>query len=385
MFGLTGMTLLITSAALLVVVVLIAVIVLPRRRRPGVWKYIEQALAVVLAMGLALSTVFLLLNRSNHWYGSWGDLTASSELGTVSTTSFGAPLAQSAEFRQETGGDLTALQTDPRSNSALGHVDPQDSDGQWLEVTIGPMQGSKTDLRVSSLVWLPPGYVEDAQRSYPVLVAFPGVPGSITTYRDDLGIDGMVRSAVDSGSMQAPIIVVPGVFPNNQDTECMDGAAGPWETWTNHDLRQWISTHLRPVADRQAWAVTGYSAGGWCSAMMAVRHPDHFGWGISLSGYFSPTNSAGGPVNNVDDPRYQLADIAQQKRPDIGLWVFAAGQDAPAVAAVEQFAPHVSSPTSLVSVRSEFGGHRTASWVQPQQESLAWLGQVSPWFAPKKP
>ncbi|WP_198673445.1 esterase family protein [Kocuria sp. CPCC 104605] len=230
---------------------------------------------------------------------------------------------------------------------------------------------------------MPPKYVETPDRSYPVVVGFPGVPGSTSTYRDEMKINELVMHDVKNNAMQAPIMVFPQVFPNNADTECVDGKSGQWETWITTDLRSWITTNLRTISDRKAWATTGYSAGGWCSAMVSMRHPDQYGWGISLAGYFAPEYSKDQQQDDPKDPKYQLDKVAQEQKPDIGLWAFAAGQDQPAVDALNKFKPSVAAPTSLVTSFSQTGGHRTPVWIQPQQDSLAWLGQVSPWFAPE--
>ncbi|WP_181954339.1 alpha/beta hydrolase [Kocuria coralli] len=381
MLSITGMPVLIVSFVLFVVMLAVALVVLPRRRRPGLRKYVEQAVTILLVVFLALSTTFLYLNRDNHWYGAWGDLFANNDIGAVSTTDFGSAVAQNASYKETTGGDLTDLQRDPQSNPALGEVSSKDSTGQWLNVTMAPSSGSKTQLSVDALVWLPPGYVGTPDRSYPVVVAFPGVPGSPGTYQNGLRIDDLILDNVDSGSMQAPIVVVPDVFPDNADTECVDGAAGKWETWISTDMRTWITTNLRTVPDRQAWAVSGYSAGGWCAAMISLRHPDQYAWGISLAGYFDVEYTPGQVQNDPDDPRYQLDQLAGKKKPDVALWAFAGGQDQPALDALHGFQSHVSAPTSLIATTSEAGGHRTPVWVTPQQDSLKWLGQVSPWFA----
>lgn len=383
MLTITGLPVLVTAAILLVLLVLVALLVLPRRRGPGIRKYLEQAVVLVLVVFLALSTVFLYLNRDNNWYGTWGDLWANNDIGQITSDDHGATLAQNANFQEKTGGNLTDLQRNPQSNPALGTVKPQDESGQWLSVQISPTSNSKTQLTVDALVWLPPEYVETPDRSYPVVVGFSGVPGSNTTYRDEMKINDLVLQNVKNNAMQAPIMVFPQVFPKNADTECVDGKAAQWETWITTDLHSWITTNLRTINDRKAWATTGYSAGGWCSAMISMRHPEQFAWGISLAGYFAPEYSKGQEQNDPNDPKYQLDKVAQDNKPDIGLWAFAAGQDQPAVDALHKFQPSVSAPTSLVTNVSQTGGHRTPVWIQPQQDSLAWLGQVSPWFAPE--
>ncbi|MDO5619023.1 alpha/beta hydrolase [Kocuria sp.] len=383
MFNITGLPILITSAVLFVLLLLVALLVVPRRRGPGVRKYVEQAVALVLVIFLALATTFLYLNRDNNWYGAWGDLFASNDIGTIDSNSYGSTLAQNATYKQQTGGTLTDLQRNPQSNPALGSVSSRESTGQWLNVTIKPTSTSKTQLTVDALVWLPPGYVANSDRSYPVVVGFPGVPGSVSTYQNGLDIDNLVLKNVQNKTMQAPIMVFPDVFPKNADTECVDGKAGPWETWITQDLRSWITTNLRTVNDRKAWATTGYSAGGWCSAMISMRHPDQYGWGISLAGYFDVEYSSGQQQDDPKDPKYLLDQVAQQQKPDIGLWAFAAGQDQPAIDSLNKFKPSVTAPTSLVSNISQTGGHRTPVWITPQQDALNWLGQVSPWFAPE--
>lgn len=156
MFTITGLPILITSAVLFGVFLLVALLVLPRRRGPGIRKYLEQAVVLMLVMVLALSTVFLYLNRDNNWYGAWGDLWANNDIGHITSNDYGATLAQSANFQEKTGGNLTNLQRNPQSNPALGTVNSQDDSGQWFSVKISPTSGSKTQLTVDALVWVAP-------------------------------------------------------------------------------------------------------------------------------------------------------------------------------------------------------------------------------------
>ncbi|MDO5645427.1 MAG: alpha/beta hydrolase-fold protein [Dermabacter sp.] len=382
MFSIIGLPVLLTSSVLFALVLVVALVVVPRRRAAGARAYVEQAVVVLLVILLALSTVFLYLNRENNWYGTWGDLLANNDIGHISSTTYGAALAPNPAPTQQTNAQLTDLQRAPRTNPALGDVSADDADGQWLSVTMAATSASTTQLSVHALIWLPPGYVEDSTRSYPVVVGFPGIPGSVSTYRDTFHIDRMVLDNVREGRMQAPIMVFPSVFPRNADTECVDGKDGTWETWITTDMRAWITTNLRAVNEPAAWATTGYSAGGWCASMIAMRHPDQYSWGISLAGYFHAEYAPGQIQDDPEDARYRLDQVAEHERPAVALWAFAGGDDQPAINDVKDIEKSIGAPTTLVANISERGGHRPRMWMTPQRTAFSWLGQVSPWFAP---
>ncbi len=368
------------ALTLLAAAVVIAVVVLPRRWGPGWRKHVEQTVVLVLVTVLAVTTLFLELNADNVWYGSWSDLMGGNATAPAASTRVGAPDPTVDRPVSLTGLEFSALQHDPRSDPDFGpQLDSDARDGQWVSF---PFTGPTTGITQNVTVWLPPSYLSHPDQAYPVITAFTGYPGSPDTYIRTVRYDQIIRDQVSRGKMREAIVVIPDMFPGDLDTECVDGAHGKYESWVAVDLVDWIGTNLRVASDPQAWATTGYSAGGWCATMFAVRHPQRWPRAINLAGYFAPEYSPGQEWIDPADHRYDLGATVAEQRPAVNIWFFTGGQDDDPRKAVAGFRRYISAPTSLTITVSSSGGHRADVWTPAMGDSLAWLGATSGYFAP---
>ena len=378
-FELTGWPVLTVVTVVAVLLLAVTVVVLPRDRRPGLRKYVVQLVCVLLVAALALAGIFLKMNMDNQWYSSWEDLFSDGG-GPVATATVGAvPVAAKAvqDLPHET---FSAVQSDPVENTAFGaQLDPAGTSGQWVSFSI---PGPRSGLTQEATAWLPPSYMSQPQRAYPVITAFTGFPGDVRTYTKSMDIAQHIRSSISDGSLREAIVVIPDVYPGNNDTECVDSTHGHWDTYVSKDVVSWIRTNLRVSTDRNAWATLGYSAGGWCSSMHTVRHPEIWATSINLAGYFTPMYTPGQRWDTEDPASYDLARVVRREKPDVDIWFFSGGEDDISRRAVKNFAPAVSAPTGLVTNISESGGHRVALWEAQLTPALTWLGRTSPGFAP---
>ncbi|WP_233542822.1 alpha/beta hydrolase-fold protein [Kocuria tytonis] len=201
------------------------------------------------------------------------------------------------------------------------------------------------------------------------------------TYTKAMDIAHHIRTGVSEGTMREAIVVIPDVYPGNNDTECVDSSHGRWETYVSRDVVSWTRQNLRVSDDRRAWATLGYSAGGWCSTMFTVRHPEIWASSVNLAGYFHPMYTRGQQWKTADPASYDLAALVRRNRPDVDMWFFSGGEDKISRDAIRAFSPSVSAPTGLVSNISQSGGHRVALWEAQLDPALTWLGRTSPAFA----
>ncbi|MCG2624666.1 esterase family protein [Arthrobacter sp. I2-34] len=378
-YELTAWPVLALSLLLLTVSVVVAVAVLPRHRTPGLAKYLLQAVAIVLVSLLTLWTLFLKLNADNQWYASWADLFADGATGPARTAVVGAPLRQVSHPTPLARGHFSALQRHPASNPAFGaSLKKTAPNGQWVSFAFsGPTTGITRQVEL----WLPPSYLARPDQAYPVITAFSGYPGSPSTYAKSLHYGSTVMDQVRHGLLREPIVVVPDMYPANLDTECVNGSEGKYESYVADDLVPWIRTNLRTVDNPQAWATSGYSAGGWCASMFSVRHPKVWANSINFAGYFSPDYSPRQHWVRAGDPRYNLGQVVARHKPDVAIWFFSGGEDRRPLRSLASFRPHVEAPTTLVTNITPFGGHRLDVWRQQVGASLAWLGGISGYFA----
>ena len=135
-------------------------------------------------------------------------------------------------------------------------------------------------------VYLPPGYASSG-RAYPVIYEVPWpLEGGWTTA---IHVTGILDTLIDTGVMPASIVV----FVNET------GGPDPVSECANSiDHRQWlerylidevvpyVATHARTIDTAAARSILGFSYGGFCAPMLALRHPDLFGTAIAFSGYY---------------------------------------------------------------------------------------------------
>lgn len=378
-FELTGWPVFVITVTLAVVVLLIAVFLVPRYRKPGMLKYVIQFVSILLVTILTLLVIFFKLNNDNQWYGNWGDLVTGGDGGSVVTQTTGLTTPAGSPVTELPHEPFTDPQRNPQNIKEIGaQLDPSASSGQWATFELS---GKASHVTQQVTVWLPPSYFTDKDRAFPVITAFTGFPGSVQTYTKSMNLDQHIKSAVRDSGLREPIVVIPDVFPGNHDTECVDGNHGKYETFVSQDVVSWVRENLRTSTEPRAWSTLGYSAGGWCSSMFTVRHPEIWGHSINMAGYFAPDYSKGQEWVTADPAGYDLAQVVEKNKPDVNIWFFTGGEDTPAIKAVEKFKDSVKDPTGLVINTSQTGGHRVPLWTAQIEPSLKWLGQVSPYFA----
>lgn len=375
--------------SLAVVVFCATAFLVPRLWKKGVLKYVVQGFSVLVTIILVVLASAVFLNSQSNWFPSWSSFTGNPSEEPVSEQSYGADTSghQAAHIHRVTSGRPSPLQENIQTNPIFAsHIPADTSRGAYMTVSVeGQASGETHDV----LTWLPASYFQDSHRFYPVIVAFPGFPGSLSTYQDDLHIDQRINDAVAAGDMQDAIVVIPDVMHGNNDSECVDGTQGSknspaprTETFIAQDLTGWVQQNLRTINKPSAWATSGYSAGGWCSSMIALRHADIFGASLNQSGYFEPIYSDGQQWNDQNDSRYLLADRVKADKPATNVYFFASEDDPLAMDSLPAFVSAVEKPTSLVVQTIPIGGHRPDIWVIGINLGLKHLGNDLKYFAP---
>jgi S-formylglutathione hydrolase FrmB len=159
-----------------------------------------------------------------------------------------------------------------------------------------PWTGGK-GTTVDVTVYTPPGYDPNGSRRYPVIYEAP------TGYRLWDGATNArtaLDTLIDSGAIPATIVVfidsIGGPYP---DTECADSFDHRqwYDTFASKTVVAWTDAHFLTIAEQRARAIMGMSEGGYCAAILLLRHPDVFGTSISFSGYYEA--GGGGTVSTA--------------------------------------------------------------------------------------
>jgi len=359
----------------------VAAVVLTARLRRGWLAAVGRALLILLVVVLTLATTGAYLNDANGWYASWSDLAGIAGAQQVATRGPGA--AAAAAGRSAATGATAGSADSPGPGSAPS-ISALPSPGQRMQTYTyrGPVSGVTGQIDV----YLPAAYQSPAAagRRYPVLEAFHGYPGSPSGWTHTMGLESTVDGLVNGHRIAPPIVVVPQIdVPLGQDGECVDAPAGPrLETWLTRDVPVFVEQRFRVEPQRSGWATMGYSAGGWCSAMAGVLHPDTYGAAIVLSGYFAPSFSTTPPAGTASVlARYNLVQVVRRYSPAVALWI-QAGRQSPYWGQTQTFLSAVRPPTSVTTVIQSDTGHRWSVWKAQLPVALTWLGGHLPGFAP---
>lgn len=361
-------------------VVLFGVTVALMPRLAGGWTRVLARVGLQLLLNSSiLLLAAVILNNQFGFYASWTDLFGDGSL-TATTSSRGSTV-RTALTAMPVGPGFAAF---PAPRHALPAL-PQPGARQQIYQVTGP----KSHLEGQIRVYLPASYQEAsaARRTYPVIIGLHGYPTQPLLWFTGMHVDQHIDAAVAMHRMGEAIVVVPqSNIPLATDTECVDGNAGgpQMETWLAKDLPAWIVDHFRVRRNRTSWAVAGYSAGGWCSAMIAMRHPDVFGAGIVMSGYFRPDFTNAYRPYRPSDAGWQRCDLvamAAHEPPPLALWI-QSGQPNRFDTVLHQFLAAVRPPTSVTLMEQPNAGHRIDVWSADLPTALEWLGAKLPGFAP---
>ncbi len=343
----------------------------PRLRHRGM-RLATRSGQVLLLNAVVVLLSFVVLNDQYVFYASWADLFGSS-----------AP-----DVRTHHGGTVREALAAPVRGPGLGKPRATKA-GQFALPQAGsrlqtyevrdPASGQLGQV----LVYLPAGYQPRSKRTYPVIMGlhgFPAVPQSFVAYNFLSTADQLTREH----RLAPTIVVIPQIdLPNQVDTECLNGPPGDpqAETWLSRVVPDWVVQHFRVRTSRTSWATMGYSYGGWCSALLTMRHPDVFGAGIVIEGYFRPEFERGySPLSRTQLGRLDLTWQAAVAPPPVALWIFASRQDHAAYPTTSRFLRAARPPLSITSVIVPEGGHRAAVFDPYVSTALAWLGQTLPGF-----
>ena len=140
------------------------------------------------------------------------------------------------------------------------------------------------------IVWLPPGYDEDASRRYPVLYMHDGrqvFDPRTSTWGKDWGVDDVAQVLVPAGGMEACIVVASDCTARRNEEYGIGPVGEAYRTWLTDELKPAVDAAFRTDPARNA--VAGASMGGLVSFLIAWRRPDLF----QAAGVLSPAFGSG--------------------------------------------------------------------------------------------
>jgi len=360
---LTGSAFLLVAVMAVLTTVAATVTLWNRARGPILLRGLQRAGLLLTCQLAAVLLAAVVVNDNLSLYASWGDLVGS-----------------------EPSGSIQADTVDPTAGAGSGNgPSGPGSPGQALggsgrlreETVTGPASG------VTAKVWvlLPADYDKPGStRRYPVVEFLPGFPGTPTTWLHALQLQSVMDTEVSAGRVRPFIAVLPTMnVAAPRDTECVDVAHGPRvATWLATDVPDVVGRQVRALPTGGAWALAGYSTGGFCAVKLAMTYPTTFGSAAVLSGYFSPSSAAGltdlfggdQDARHRNDPMWLLA---HRRPPAIAVLTVASEQDPSTAQPTRAFQAAVRPPMRAAQLFLAAGGHNTGLWTAVEPQVLQWL------------
>jgi enterochelin esterase-like enzyme len=143
------------------------------------------------------------------------------------------------------------------------------------ESLVGNLEGEAVDRDV--IVFLPPSYLKDKHRRYPVVYALHGFSIGAEQWTHEIHVPQTIEGAFAQGA-QEMIVVLPdsktvyggSMYSDSQTT-------GNFERFIYHDVVNYVDAHYRTIPNRQSRGLVGHSMGGYGALRIGMQHPEVFG------------------------------------------------------------------------------------------------------------
>ncbi|MFJ8041107.1 alpha/beta hydrolase [Kitasatospora sp. NPDC096147] len=296
----------------------------------------------------------------------------------------------SAAARDGSSGSPSAAQSStppPKPSKVLMPSGPAADLKKVRDTAAGPIMmttltGAKSGVSGKVWVWLPPEYGDPkfAKTGFPVLTLYAGGQSAgYNTWTDNqLPIQEIGAQLSKEGKAHPFILVMP---VQNLETaearalECSDIPGQPKiGTWMSQDIPDFVKANFRTVKGRDGWGLMGASTGAFCSAKLAMAHPDVFKAAVPIDGYFNPDSPLwkGHEAERLANSPDQL--IATSKA-DVRMLATAGGANAYETKLVKAWVAKAAAPTTVEYYEQPGGKHLTSDFKKMIPVTLEWLSK----------
>lgn len=319
---------------------------------------------LLLTQTLIVTTIGVTVNNYGDFYGSWSELLG---INSASAGTAASPLVfnSAASIKAD---DLSKADISPGGSAIITRQLAGKKSGEHGQVWIVLPKSVVTQIRGSSQ---PMSFA-----NYRVIQVLPGFPGTPRIWIDRLDIVRKLEiSQLHSGLPPTIAILTESNLLRGYDGECFDTPGGPQiETWLSDDVKEFAKNLLGVQPDK--WAIMGLSTGGWCAAMLAVRHPQHFIAAVSVAGYFTPQPNKGLSKKVADQLRitYDLRAIIKATHPKISIFATVAPLDRGSYFQTIHFVEDMKDDIQIRTIALQGAGHNFRAWEPAISPALDWMG-----------
>ncbi|MEU7228181.1 alpha/beta hydrolase [Streptomyces chrestomyceticus] len=379
--GLTSQSLEIAVITLAVACVALTVWLWPRLSPRGVLPVLGRIGSILVTQVAVLCSLALAVNSSFEFYSSWDELLGHTEDGPVAVSGGGPRYADTRSLR----GGLVQ----PAGPQGLDRVTglPEGPPHEVGQVESVRLVGRRTRVVNPAFVYLPPQYFQHQYRRqrFPVSVVISGYPGGIMNLAQHLRIPQTAGRLIEEGRMQPTVLVMvrPTIAPP-RDTECVDVPGGPQaETFFTEDLPEAVKAAYRVGHDPSAWGAFGYSSGGTCSMLLALRNPGTYTSAVSLSGDYAVKDDlttgslfgSGAAAARREREHDLLWRLAHRPVPQVSVLVASSRLGEPNYRDTLRFVEAAKPPMTVDSIILPRGSHQFSTWRREVAPALEWQGR----------
>lgn len=179
------------------------------------------------------------------------------------------------------------------------------------------------------------------------------------------------------------VLVVPAVSPPGEQTQCVNGALGLWETFLSVDVVGWAARQRQFEVQDQLSALGGVEMGGYCAQITTLRNHEEFGWSGNISGTTTLDNPGGneellGIGRGIRDELTWDAQFLIDNLPEthtVHLWMAHSRDDRAVVVRSQQDTAEAARTADMAVELSQFDG--ASDWEAWHTELADWIDWVA--------
>ncbi|MCG6493265.1 esterase family protein [Kitasatospora sp. A2-31] len=249
-------------------------------------------------------------------------------------------------------------------------------------IMVTTLNGLKSGVSGKVWIWLPPEYNDPkyAKTGFPVLTLYAGGQSNgYNTWTDNqLPIQEENVALVKAGKAHPFIMVMPVQNFTADEKNALDCSDIPGQpkmgTWMAEDIPDFVRANFRTLKGRDGWGVMGASTGGFCSAKLALQHPDKFKAAVPIDGYFNP--DSGLWKGHETERQANSPDVmVSQGKADVKMLVTAGGANPYETKLVKAWVAKAAPPLSLEYYEQPGGKHLTSDFKKMIPDTLQWLSK----------
>ncbi|MGK4583654.1 alpha/beta hydrolase [Kitasatospora sp. HPMI-4] len=247
-------------------------------------------------------------------------------------------------------------------------------------IFVTKLAGKKSGVTAEVWVWLPPEYNDPkyAKYGFPVLTLYAGGQSNgYNTWTDNQLPIEEIDAKLSKEQKAHPFIMIMPVQNLTGDEkrafDCSDIPGQPkMGTWMSEDIPDFVRANFRTLKGRDSWGLMGASTGAFCSAKLAMQHPDIYKAAVPIDGYWDP-DSLLWKGHEAERLANSPGKLISTSKADVRMLATSGGGSAYEVNLVKSWVQKAAAPTTVEYYQQPNGQHLTKDFAKMIPMTLEWL------------